>query len=504
MLKKIAILLTALFSPPAISCGQVVLDADNYILSVHGYLRNDLVTFNNVVDLDNKNKDDSTVYMGIDYSLGFNLDIKSNGPQFYLKLERNGPYDYDAPVFIHSTLMTSGGAIEKYRGEELLPELEELWLDTPIFGQLRAKLGLYPYVVGNGFSLNGGYENLGAALSGGSENFCWRFYYCRPDLSRKYTLGPSIRQDKEQGILYEPNAANFFAFDALFKPGENSLQPYIGALVDYTSAGKRDNIFSAPVKRDILGTAGFSWSAALNNLSWDFEAAHNFGKAESDSPEFKDILHTGYLIYTAIDYKADKFNPSFAFLLCSGNKAALDMAKDQDTTLSSAKNRAFSYSSPTNANLSDSISSSNADMLPIVAMGGGYGLNYGLGRPKTFSAGDFDNLIMPALGLDCQATQRLSIGLYGYYLSSFERGAGTLNGEPKYLPRELGFETDLFLDYRVNQNMLISFLGGYFFPGKFYKEERDDASGSLLTPFVRGDGLADPAFQAELAVEINF
>ncbi len=41
-------------------------------------------------------------------------------------------------------------------------------------------------------------------------------------------------------------------------------------------------------------------------------------------------------------------------------------------------------------------------------------------------------------------------------------------------------------------------------PGKFYKEKRDDTQGSLLTPFVRGDGLADPAFQVELALEFQF
>jgi hypothetical protein len=82
---------------------------------------------------------------------------------------------------------------------------------------------------------------------------------------------------------------------------------------------------------------------------------------------------------------------------------------------------------------------------------------------------------------------------------------GIFESEAKYLSRDLGFETDLFIDYKINENILVSLLGGYFLPGKFYKEEREDTEeGSLLTPFVRGDGQADPAFQLELAVEFQF
>ncbi len=462
------------------------------------------MTFKNVTSLDNKNKDDSTVYLGIDYSLGFNLDLKNNPSKFYLKLERNGPYDYDAPLFIHNTLMTSGGVIEKYRDEELLPALEELWMETPLFDYLKFKAGLYAYTVGNGFSLNGGYENIGFTLSRESQDFCWRFYYCRPDLEHKYRLGPAIHQEKEQGIVYEPNAANFFATDAKFKIGENSLQPYIGALVDYTSPDKRDNLFSAPIKQDILGTVGLAWDTTINKLTFNFEAAHNFGRAKSSDPEFKDISHTGYLIYSGLSYKTGKFIPSAKVLACSGNKVTLDAVRGRDTSLTSAKNRAFSYYSPMNKNLGDSISSNNSDMLPIVAMGGGYGLNYGVPRPKTFSVGDFENIILPCIGFDYLATEKLTLGIYEYYLSSFERGAGMYEEEAKYLSRDLGWETDLFIDYKINENILISLLGGYFWPGEFYQEERDDTDGSLLTPFVRGDGSADPAFQVELALEFKF
>jgi len=158
-------------------------------LGLDSYLRTDLVSFKNVVDLDSHNKDDQTVYLGIDYNLAFTADFKDSGNKFYLKLERNGPYDYDAPLFIHNTLINSGGRVEKYRNAELLPQVEEVWLDNKLLGNFGLKTGLYIYEVGNGFSLNGGYENYGATLYYQVQNIFWRLYYCRPDLVTKILWG---------------------------------------------------------------------------------------------------------------------------------------------------------------------------------------------------------------------------------------------------------------------------------------------------------------------------
>jgi hypothetical protein len=87
---------------------------------------------------------------------------------------------------------------------------------------------------------------------------------------------------------------------------------------------------------------------------------------------------------------------------------------------------------------------------------------------------------------------------------AFNRPVGTLDGQGKYLSRDLGYETDLFVDYKVNTHMTVGFLGGYFIPGKFYKEKRDDVDGSLFTPFVRGDGHANNAYQIECYAELKF
>ncbi len=503
MFKKI--LLLAGFSLVAIHVyAQPILETENFTLYMGSYLRQDIISFKNVVDLDSKNSDDTTTYLGVDYNLDLDCKFKNNGPEFYLKLERNGPYDYSSPLFVHNTLMTSGGVIEEYRQDELLPQLEEFWLDIPLINNFGFRIGLYTYEVGNGFSLNGCYENYGLTIYQEFENYSWNIYYCRPDLVYKNHLGPRIRQDEEQDIQYNHNAANFFAADLKFQNEKFSFEPYLGVLADYTSEGKRDNYFSAPIKRDILATAGFAWGFEYNNLSLDAEFAHNFGEAKSSDPAYKDITHAGYMMYLDIDYRLDKFVPTFELLLCSGNKLNSDMAKNQDTTLTSGKNRAFSYFSPLNNYLGDSIGVSHSDISPMVAMGSGYGLNYGVLRPGTFCSSDFDNLIIASLGFDFEPTEKLCIGLYGYYLRAFEKPVGMLNNQGKYLSRELGGEFDLFIDYQLKDNVLVSFSGGFFIPGKYYKEKRNDTDGSLFSPFLRGDGNPDYAYQLELSLEFNF
>lgn len=480
-----------------------IFETEEAALSLETYLRKDLVSFENVVDLDSSNSDDKTTYLGIDYSLCFNLDFKEAGPKFYLKLERNGPFDYDAPLFVHNPLLTSSGVIEEYRNDELLPQLEEFWADTAFFGSSRLKFGLFTYIVGNGFSLNGSYENYGFSICRETKDSLWRFYYCRPDLVYKNHLGPRIRQDEKQGIDYNHNASNFFAFDTKFQKGKSIFWPYIGVLADYTSNGKRDNAFTAPIKKDILGTLGIAYTLKQDKFSANLELARNFGKGESESPDFEDVEHSGYLIFVGIDYELDKFKPFLNLLVASGNKVPLDAALNGDIFLTSGKNRAFSYFSPLNNNLGESISGCHLDK-PVVATGAGCGLQYGVPRPATFSASDFDNLIMPSIGFDLKPTEKLTFSLYAYYIRSFQKAAGMLNGEPKRLSADLGEEIDLFIDYQLCPEVLISFLAGYFIPGHYYKEEREDTSGSLFSPFIRGDGSADPAYQIELSLELKF
>jgi len=493
-----------IFVFPALARAEMkIFENKSYILNLTSYLRTDIVTLKNNIDLNSKNSDSASTYLGIDYSLGFDLKSKDSGTETFLKLERNGPYDYDAPIAIHNTLKTSTAQMERYRGSELLPGIEELWIDMPVDKlNIRAKPGLFTYQVGHGFSLNGEYENYGLHLYRESKYLKWGFYYCRPDLANK-RLGPHIKQEKEQGIDYEHNKANFFATDVTFPLGENKIQPYLGVLLDDTNA-KRVSTFSTPTHHDLLGTFGISWDTTFKNLSLEFEAARNFGKAKSSSGDFKDVEHTGYLIYTKASYDFKKASPHSRFVFASGNKVTTDMVEEGKTTLTSGKNRAFSVYSPLNTTLADSIFP-NVDTVPLVAMGGGNGLNYGISRPGTFNdARLFENLILFNFGLNYNLTQKLTCAVDWWYLRCQQKGVGTFNGTFKKLSPDLGQEIDLSFNYALNDHISLSLLSGYFYPGNFYREKRDDTTGSLFTPFIRGDGEANSAYQLEFSLTFSF
>ncbi len=86
---------------------------------------------------------------------------------------------------------------------------------------------------------------------------------------------------------------------------------------------------------------------------------------------------------------------------------------------------------------------------------------------------------------------------------SEQSAIGKFNGSAKKLSRELGQELDFSSSYALNKNLSLILAGGYFFPGDFHKEERD-AEGSLFSPYVRGDGKANGAYQLELSMEVKF
>ncbi len=481
-----------------------VMDTPRAEVTLQLYQRTDAVTFENTVDLDHRNTDDRSASIGFDYSLGLGYTHKDDGLRAYLKIERNGPFDYSAPLWVSNALLTSGGRIEAYRDDELLPQLEELWVDVPWRDRFRVQAGLTSYVVGLGMSLNGSYENIGVKLYREAEPFSWHLYYCRPDAHLKNHLGARIRQDEEQGIDYHPGAINFWAADLSWRRERLWLQPYCGVLSDYTAAGKRDSLWGAPVKHDILGTAGFALTYEAAPFAFKAECARNFGVAQSGDPSFKDIQHQGYLVYGRVAYGKERVVPFGEFLVCSGNAVTEEEVLAQDATLSRGKNRAFSVFSSLNQAQGDSIGQESCDAKPLVAMGSGWGLNYGVPRPGTFGASDYDNLLMPSLGCEVSLTDAVLVTVQGYYLRCFARGVGMWEGEPRALSAELGYEVDVTLDYQMNERALVSLLAGYFIPGNFYRERRDDVDGSLLTPFVRGDAKADAAYQVELSLEWTF
>ena len=483
---------------------QRVVEETRYsVLSESAYFRTDFIMLENNLDLDTKKRDDRVQYIGIDYSFSLDIKGKSEGPELFFKVERNGPYDYDAPIIIHNTLQTDSGKIQAYHGSDLIPQASEFWADIPIGGGFfKFKPGLYPYSVGNGISLTGYFSNYGLMLYANNDAFKWNLYYCWPDYNNK-NIGPQIKQEEEQGIDYYHSKSYFFATDMTFSIWKNTFQPYVGILLD-RSGEKRKDLFTTPTHNDTLGTVGIAWNFALDKLAMGCEIARNFGGADSADGNFESVVHQGYAMCANLSYALGKLTPRGRFLYASGNKVTTDMITNGDTTFTSTKNNAFSSYSPFNANLADSMYPYKKDV-PILAMGNGWGLNYGIQRPGTFSDPALaDNIILFGAGFEYLITEKASLAFDWWNLESAEKGIGTYNGIPKVISPDLGNEADLVLTYTFNKSLNFSVTSAFFFPGAAYREERDDTGGSLFTPFVRGDGKADPAYQVEMSLELNF
>ncbi len=112
----------------------------------------------NNLDLDS-DKSDGVAFMG--YALDTELTIKyKESLTAFIKLESDGPFDYDALIMSDNRINSLFGDIDNYSLPEILLRVEEYWIDTTLCNlPVKMKVGQYAYQVGNGYALGGYYEN---------------------------------------------------------------------------------------------------------------------------------------------------------------------------------------------------------------------------------------------------------------------------------------------------------------------------------------------------------
>lgn len=479
------------------------IDEEDWAFHVGTHLRTSFNTLANTVDLNKEDPDDCNYYMG--YAYDFTFDVRHlSGMEIYAFIERRGRADYDAPLWGEKGLNTLFGRYRWYREENVFPHIRELWIEWPLTParDLRFKCGLFPYgrEVGHKIALGGKYENYGVSLSGDSEAVDWNLHWEVEDYSNRIHLGKVPNFDIEKNE-YDVESAYFTAADATYKLGGHRIQGYFGWLRDYTSSNARDNKFATRVKEENLFTAGTYVVLNIDRLSLGFEGARNFGKAESVTDTRDDVEHRGYLIIADASYDLGSFKPKCKFFLASGN----EINESNNTfSITSDTNDAFSVFSPLNVNLTDS--HYQKQFGPYVAMAGGYAVNFGVARPGTF--GDpflFENIVAYTVGFDYTPMDKVYVGVDYWYLHSKEPGHGLDSaGRAEKFSRDLGQEIDIFASYQLTPNIKLSLLGGYFFPGDYYKVGRMAGESNAYSPTPRRDGDADGAYQLELGMDVTF
>ncbi len=478
----------------------------NWSFSPGVHLRTSYNFVGNTVDLNSKNNNDKTSYLG--YAYDFTLDLRHlDGAEFYAFIERRGRADYDAPLSGNRSINSLFGKYGWYRQGDMTPRLREYWAQLPLSAanDLNFKVGLYPYGrdVGNRIVLGGKYENYGLTLSGINQWGDWNLHWEKEDLNNRIHLGKVVDLDK--GNKFNDTSAYFYAADTTLNLADHKLQLYMGWLHDKTpeGAGARASKYSTAVKNEDLITPGAYLNLNFGKLSVGVEGARNFGEAKAVTSNKPDIEHKGYLWVGDANYNLGSFKPKMKVIAASGNE--FDESNFNETKLSSNENNAFSVFSPLNTNLTDT--HYQKQFGPYVAMAGGYAVNFGVSRPGTY--GDpfiFENLVAWTFGFDFTPVDKVYWGMDWWFLKTMESAYGLdQNGRVKEFSKDLGQELDLFASYQLTENIKLSVLGGYFFPGNYYSEKRTDtAANNVFAPTPRRDGKADDAYQLELGVDITF
>jgi len=494
----------------------------DFTMTANGFCATDFVAAKNTLDLDNKDKKDSFGYIGANYRL--NVDIKyRDDVELFFGFERIGPLGYDAPILGRKSVPTISGDLEHYRNREFLPELKETFLDVkaPFTDAypIRAKAGLFPLSIGNGFAVTGLYQNYGVQIYHPSETLAWHFNYLKPNWNNDAILGPTIPQEEALGRGYFHTQADLFELDTIYQwkkteqapgivPG-GSVQPYISFLSDRTGDLKRHNLFETQTHQDLLGTLGADLNLEFGRLAVGFEAAKNFGGAKSTTGDSggtgtgdKDVVHKGYLLYAdaAYDLKEYWLKPRSKVIVASGNK----QDDSSGGLIHGSTNRAFSVYSPLNTNLSYSVYPPQK-MAPLLFMGNTWGNNYGVRRPGTFNDPVlFENIVTPNVGLDITPHPKLTLTADWWHFSSFEQGVGTYNEISRKLSRNLGDEFDFGATVNVTKALDLNLGLGYFIPGDYYKAARDPDSGTTFSPQANSAGVANRALYFETRVTVKF
>ncbi|MBI3813919.1 MAG: alginate export family protein [Nitrospinae bacterium] len=473
-------------------------------------------TVNNTGDLKGGDND-KLDYAAYTYKIPIHLKYKAKS-LFFINILSEGPSHYAAPLqdlipAIEGAKVTKSGGVESI----LYPGVNEVWLKVYPFTQINLQIGQAPYTVGNSYAIGGQYNNYGVTVAYEySDKIKTRLRYSILDFENKlYEIRPDTFKKWGLGRSYDSDAYLLAAYIKL-KVSNHTFQPYIGYFYDQTPLSKRKQhgYFTNAAESfapgaDRIYTIGLNANLEFSYITIEFEGIKNSGETESGTKGWGNIKHEGYLIHANAKGHLGVFTPRIKMVAASGNKVDTgDPARFTAGTLRRTENSAFTVFSPLNTNLVDSYA--HKATVPVVAMAGGYSMNYGIRRPGTYNDPHvWENIITYNAGLSFAPADEVFLMLDYWKLSAMEAGIGqkTVNGPYEYLSKDLGDEVDIYGSYSLTKTMTIGLHGGYFLPGGYYKTVRADSENvwnNNMSQTARADGSADNAYQMELFFTYKF
>lgn len=505
---------------------------DSWKLNVSPDLRLSYQRANNTGDLKG-NEGDSLEYGSYIYNLPISIQYGTMF-RFFTKITGEGPSHYAAPLKDLTTSVEGANVNRNGSGDSVFyPWLAEAWIQLYTTPNHSLQVGQSPYKVGNGYALGGQYNHYGLTYlyEKGRNNV--RLRYSLLDRENAYSEIRKKTNSKWLGRSADSDAY-MIAADILFQPVKRksfslTFQPYGGFLHDQTPLESRAQPgYFANIKTTVVGgtavytyqpykakldeilTYGLSTTFDSPYLTVNLEYAKNGGKTtgQENNQNWGDITHSGYLFHSEVKAHAGMFTPRAKLVLASGNEVnTTDPTNYYNATLKRNENKAFSVFSPLNTNLVDS--HAHGAPVPVVAMAGGYTMNYGIRRPGTFNDPHvWENLSAYDFGLNIVPHSKVFLMTDFWILKAMNAAIGQDSSNTiKQLSKDLGSEIDFYATYSITHSLSVGAHGGLFMPGDYYKTVRTDLQGDRngeISQTVRADGSAENAHQVEFFVTYKF
>jgi hypothetical protein len=210
----------------------------------------------------------------------------------------------------------------------------------------------------------------------------------------------------------------------------------------------------------------------VSGLSYAAEADFQFGKARpgDDTLLTEEIKFSGWAVFAKLGYMLDPVNIRAAFAMGSGDNGDDPGKVKEFQTLQGTDATGAIARLPHYTLIYERLVRTAATESLLTTYDGGNTRTTGIANTTYYN-----------LGFDVNPMKELGITLDGYYIRATKTGAFENVANPDAsVSKNVGFEVDGKINYKIAKNLSYFVEAGMFFPGKFYSEAFADSEGNPL------------------------
>jgi hypothetical protein len=248
--------------------------------------------------------------------------------------------------------------------------------------------------------------------------------------------------------------------------GLNYLWAHSDANCPSLSTETDDNgyrIFESNVESLNFNNVGVHANGKIAGLSYAAEGDFQFGKIKNIMDSGEDLKAKGWAIYGKLGYQFDPVTLRAAFAMGSGDDNPEDNKCKEFQTLQGTDYEFVSRDIHYTQIYERTIATASA-LAKLTTQAGGNHINTGIANTTYYN-----------LGLDVSPVKELAISVDGFILRATKTGAW---GEG--VSKNVGWEVDSKVSYKLAKNLSYFVQAGIFKAGKFYEEAQDEDFNNLV------------------------